>query len=110
MIVYICIINKINLLTHKNIKSEEFYSRFHNQLNESQNWPGEYLFKFIVKDNSDEFKSLKEILGSYKGKMNLKSSSNNKFISISFRYNAKLPNDVIEIYKKTSKIDNIISL
>jgi len=97
-------------LTHKNIKSEEFYSRFHTQLNESQNWPGEYLFKFIVKDNSDEFKYLKEILSLYKGEMNFKSSSNNKFISISFRYYAESPNHVIEIYKKTSEIDNIISL
>lgn len=103
-------INKINLLTHKNIKSEEFYSRFLNQLYESQNWPGEYIFKFIVKDNSAEFKFLKEILKSYKGKMNFKSSSKNKFISISFIYYAESPNDVIEIYKKTSKIENIISL
>ncbi len=87
-------------MTHKNIKSEEFYSRFHNQLNESQNWPGEYLFKFIVKDNSDEFKSLKKYLNNYKEKI-LKSSSNNKFISISFRYTMlNSPNDVIKSIRK----------
>ena len=26
---------------------EEFYSRFHEQLTDSQEWPGPFLFKFI---------------------------------------------------------------
>ena len=31
-------------------KPEEFYSRFHEQLLASQDWPGAYLFKFIVRE------------------------------------------------------------
>ncbi|MEL0301581.1 MAG: hypothetical protein VW976_06835 [Flavobacteriaceae bacterium] len=29
---------------------EEFYSRFHEQLLNSQEWPGDYLFKFILRE------------------------------------------------------------
>ena len=28
---------------------EEFYSRFHEQLTDSQEWPGPFLFKFIIR-------------------------------------------------------------
>ena len=31
-------------------KSNDFYKRFEIQLKESQNWPGSYIFKFIIKN------------------------------------------------------------
>ena len=31
---------------------EEFYSRFLQKLESSQKWPGKFMFKFILKENS----------------------------------------------------------
>ena len=97
-------------MTNKSTKSEDFYKRFENQLKESQSWPGLYLFKFILKNEAGEFETLKSILKSNKGSLSLKSSKNNKFISVTFEYHALSPSDVIRIYKEASVIDDIISL
>ena len=48
---------------------EKFYSRFSDQLSQSQSWPGIYLFKFIVKSESDNLSKLKSIF-SKKGQIN----------------------------------------
>ena len=40
-------------------QSDDFYSRFYDQLLESQVWPGVYLFKFIVKAESEHLNTLK---------------------------------------------------
>jgi len=103
-------ITKLIALSNKRTKSEDFYSRFKDQLLESQDWPGIYIFKFIVKDKSKEYDQLKKYLNNYEGKKSLKSSSNNKFLSLTFEYYADLPVDVINIYKGIENIDNIISL
>ena len=89
-------ITKLIALSNKNNKSDNFYSRFKDQLLESQSWPGIYLFKFIVKNNE--------------GKIAEKSSSNNKFLTFTFEYYANSPSEVIDIYKGLEFIDNIISL
>ncbi len=101
---------KLIALSNKRTKSEDFYSRFKDQLLESQDWPGIYIYKFIVKDNSEEYFKLEKYLENYEGKISLKSSSNNKFLSLTFEYYAESPVDVINIYKGVENIDNIISL
>ena len=53
---------------HSNTSSEDFYSRFYDQLLESQNWPGFYLFKFIVKSESPHLEDLKSF---FEGKKQL---------------------------------------
>tara|TARA_B100000989_G_scaffold282056_1_gene246791 strand:- start:583 stop:876 length:294 start_codon:yes stop_codon:yes gene_type:complete len=97
-------------LSNKSTKSEEFYLRFEKQLKESQSWPGYYLFKFIIKNEAGELKILKSILNNHKGNLSQKSSTNNKFISVTFEYLALSPSDVIRIYKEASVIDDMISL
>ncbi len=97
-------------MSNKSTKSEEFYLRFEKQLKESQSWPGYYLFKFIIKNEAGELKILKSILNNHKGNLSQKSSTNNKFISVTFEYLALSPSDVIRIYKEASVIDDMISL
>ena len=60
-----------------NTYSENFYSRFYNQLLKSQNWPGPYLFKFIVKSESPHLKQLKMFFNSKKAVFSEKKSSKN---------------------------------
>jgi len=97
-------------LSNKNTKSEDFYLRFEEQLLKSQDWPGMYMYKFIVKDGSNEIDQLKKILDNYDGKSSFKSSTSNKFISVTFERFALSPLDVIKVYKEVSVIDDIISL
>ena len=97
-------------MSNKSTKSKDFYLRFKDQLLESQDWPGIYIFKFIVKDNSEEYNQLKKYLKNFEGKKSLKSSSKKKFLSLTFEFYANSPIDVINIYKGIENIDNIISL
>ena len=97
-------------MSNKSTKSKDFYLRFKDQLLESQDWPGIYIFKFIVKNNSKEYNQLKKYLNNYEGKKSLKSSSKKKFLSLTFEFYANSPIDVINIYKGIENIDNIISL
>ena len=97
-------------MSNESTKSKDFYLRFKDQLLESQDWPGIYIFKFIVKDNSEEYNQLKKYLKNFEGKKSLKSSSKKKFLSLTFEFYANSPVDVINIYKGIENIDNIISL
>ena len=97
-------------MSKKSTKSQDFYLRFEDQLKESQSWPGSYLYKFILKNKKGELASLIRILENYKGNLTQKSSTNNKFISVTFEYFASSPSDVIKIYKDVSVIEDIISL
>ena len=97
-------------MTNISQKSKDFYKRFEIQLKESQNWPGPYIFKFIIKNNSKDLDQLNMILSNYKGDLNVKSSDKGNYKSISFESFVKSPSEVIDIYKRVSSLDNIISL
>ena len=87
-----------------------FYERFQKQLEESQNWPGLYMFKFIVKSNSEQIDKLKELFKNPSEGVSLVNSSKNKFQSLTFTLEMKSPMDVIEIYKNASAIEGVIIL
>ena len=87
-----------------------FYERFQKQLEESQNWPGLYMFKFIVKSNSEQIDKLKELFKNPSERVSLVNSSKNKFQSLTVTLEMKSPMDVIEIYKNASAIEGVIIL
>ena len=89
---------------------EEFYFRFSDQLRQSQSWPGIYLFKFIVKSESDNLIKLKSIFSAKKAFFYEKKSSKKNFTSLSIKVNLNSPKEVIEIYKVCSKLKGIIAL
>jgi hypothetical protein len=97
-------------LTNISKKSDDFYKRFEVQLKESQNWPGSYMFKFIIKSNFEDVDTLKSILSQYKGDLKVKSSDKGNYKSISFEGFFDSPTEIISIYKKVASLDNIISL
>ena len=89
---------------------EEFYSRFHEQLANSQDWPGPFLFKFIIRGDEQKMNQLKQIFENKQAKLKLKNSSKNTFVSATFLAQMKNPSEVIDIYKTASKIEGIITL
>lgn len=97
-------------MTKTQSQSDEFYSRFYEQLLESQAWPGTYLFKFIVKAESDHLNTLKSYFDQYTPEFSEKQSSKKSFTSLSIKVKMENPDKVIEVYKKVSTLEGVISL
>ena len=97
-------------MTQTQTKSDDFYSRFYYQLLESQSWPGIYLFKFIVKTESQHLITLKNFFDNLDTNIIEKSSSKNNFTSLSVKVKMDSPESVIQIYKKAADLEGIIIL
>ncbi|MGI9541300.1 MAG: DUF493 family protein [Flavobacteriaceae bacterium] len=89
---------------------EEFYSRFHKQLLNSQEWPGVYLFKFILREGEVKEDALKEMFPQKSAVFSRKVSSKKTFISLSVKVKMEDPDAVIAIYKRAQKIKGLITL
>ena len=89
---------------------EEFYSRFHEQLINSQEWPGVYLFKFILREWEVNEDALKEMFQQKSAVFSRKVSSKKNFTSLSVKVNMEDPDAVIAIYKQAQKIKGLITL
>jgi len=90
--------------------SEEFYSRFHEQLTDFQDWPGPFLFKFIIRGDVQKVNQLKQMFEGKSAQLKLKNSSKKTFVSVSFLAKMKNPDEIIAIYKAASTIEGIITL
>ena len=101
---------KVKALTQTQPQSDDFYSRFYDQLLESQTWPGVYLFKFIIKAESHHLNTLKGFFDHSNPQFSEKSSSKKTFMSLSFKVKMDTPKRVIQIYKKASALEGIITL
>ena len=89
---------------------EEFYSRFHEQLLNSQEWPGVYLFKFILREGEVKEDALKEIFPQKSAAFSRKVSSKKTFTSLSVKVKMEDPDAVISVYKQAQKIKGLITL
>lgn len=95
---------------NSNEKLEDFYERFHKQLKESQNWPGLYMFKFILKSESNLIDKLKDLFNNPTEGVSLVNSSKKKFKSLTITIEMQSPQEVISIYKKVSDFEGVIIL
>lgn len=88
----------------------EFYKKLKNKLDESNIFPSEYLFKFIVSTHEEKIKQVEDLFD-YKGAVITKTSSKTgKFTSISIYVIMKNSEDIISTYLEAEKIEGIISL
>ena len=90
--------------------SKKDYQKLKNDLEKYQNWPSEYIYKFII---ANESKKKEELLSKFDlnlCKLTLKESSNKSYLSITIIKFMKNPDEVIAKYLEISKIDGIISL
>ncbi len=105
---YICVKIEVSMIPSEN--PEEFYSRFHEQLKDSQEWPGPFMFKFIIRGDDQKVAKLREIFEGIDAKLKLKNSKKKTFVSVSFLATMKNSASVIDVYKKASAIEGIITL
>ena len=92
------------------MSDEEFYPRFLKNLIVSQNWPGNYMFKFIVKQKENNIEDVKDLFKGMQPNFLIKKSSKNNFISLSVSLEMQNPESVIKVYKKVSKFKGVIAL
>ena len=76
------------------------------KLDNHHNWPENYTFKFIVP--KEQILELTSILP--KGKFSQRESKTGKYISVSLVLKINHSDEVIDVYKKATKIKNLISL
>jgi uncharacterized protein len=79
---------------------------FKEKLEENHQFPGDYMFKFIVP--SEKKQALIDLLPD--GELVIKNSSSNRFMSITLNIVIESSDKVIEIYNKAYVIEGLIAI
>ncbi|MGF1558965.1 MAG: DUF493 family protein [Flavobacteriaceae bacterium] len=93
-----------------NQKSEEFYQRLKQQLQETSAWPSDYLYKFIVPTDDVKILQIQDIFDNTGAVIESKQSKNGKYTSLSITVNLESPDAVIAKYKAVGAVEGVISL
>ena len=90
--------------------TKDFYDRLKTELNNSNTWPAEYLFKFIVPTDQEKIEKVENAFDSMGAVIETKHSKTGKYTSISI--DVQMPNaqEIIDKYLELSTIKGIISL
>ena len=89
---------------------ESFYKKLKNQLDETTQFPSDYMYKFIVPSEGNQLNQIQKIFDQKNAVITKRKSKTGKYISVSIVINLTNSNAVISYYKKTEKIKGIISL
>jgi hypothetical protein len=91
-------------------KTEEFYERLKTELDMSNTWPAEYLFKFIVPTDTQKIQKVEEAFDCMGAVIKTTKSKTGKFTSLSVDVQVKDSQEIIDKYLEVSTIEGIISL
>ena len=90
--------------------TQEFYDRLQVELDNSNTWPAEYLFKFIVPTVSNNVDFVENAFNCMGAVIKTTKSKTGKYTSISIDVTVKNSEEIIQKYKEVSIIDGIVSL
>jgi putative lipoic acid-binding regulatory protein len=90
--------------------TDDFYSKLKIQLDDTTNFPADYLYKFIVPTLENQVAEVKVLFDNTDAVINTKKSKTGKYVSVSITLKLKTSDEVIQYYKKAEKIKGIISL
>ncbi|MBS3738375.1 DUF493 family protein [Mesohalobacter halotolerans] len=94
-----------------NSETEQFYNKLEQRLQETSNWPSEYIFKFILPTDKTKIDKISDIFNHTGAVIKTKTSSKGNYTSVSIRLKMKSPETVIEKYKIVGhQIEGVISL
>ncbi|WP_395046108.1 DUF493 family protein [Flavobacterium sp.] len=91
-------------------KVEEFYERLKVELDNSNTWPAEYLFKFIVPTVDDNVARVENAFNCLGAVIKTTKSKTGKFTSISVDVTMKDADEIIAKYQEVGTIKGIVSL
>ncbi len=88
---------------------EDIYQGLREKLAADKNWPQVYLFKFIV-PNDNKTVALTQALFGQQAQVTMTKSRTGIYVSVSAKEMMLSSDEVINIYKKSSKIKGLIAL
>jgi putative lipoic acid-binding regulatory protein len=89
---------------------DEFYKSLKEKLESETSWPSIYLFKFIVKSDSQALDAVVAVFENEKERIQLKPSKAGTYTSVSVKTLMLSPDAVIEKYRRVGEIEGVISL
>jgi uncharacterized protein len=87
-----------------------FYERLQVELDNSNTWPAEYLFKFIVPSVDDNVERVENAFNCMGAVIKTTTSKTGKFTSVSVDVTMKNSQEIIEKYQEVATIKGIVSL
>lgn len=90
--------------------TKEFYERLRTELNNSNTWPAEYLFKFIVPTNPEKIETVENAFNNMGAVIVTKHSKTGKYTSVSIDVQMTNAQKIIDKYLELSTVEGIISL
>ncbi|MGO4772307.1 DUF493 family protein [Flavobacterium sp. W22_SRS_FK3] len=94
----------------KEKSTAEFYERLKVELDNSNTWPAEYLYKFIVPSVDDNVDRVEKAFDRMGAVIKTTKSKTGKFTSVSIDVTMNSADEVISKYKEVSTIEGIVSL
>lgn len=91
-------------------KTQEFYIRLKEELDNANVWPAEYLFKFIVPTDKEKVDRVENTFNDMGAVIKTTQSKTGKFTSISVDVRMNSSQSIIDKYLEVSDIEGIISL
>ena len=91
-------------------KSDEFYSRLREELLKSSEWPGTYLYKFIIPTDAGKIEQIGAIFDNTGAVIESRKSKKGKYTSLSITVHLESPDQVIEKYIEVGRVEGVISL
>ncbi|MDU8886367.1 DUF493 domain-containing protein [Yeosuana sp. MJ-SS3] len=90
---------------------DAFYEKLKSQLYETNSWPSEYLYKFIVKSDIHKIAEIEAIFNNMGAVIHTIESKNGKYTSVSINVLLRDPESVIIKYKEViENVEGVISL
>ena len=91
-------------------KTTLFYNRLREQLEESADWPSNYLFKFILPSDEEKKATVRSVFANHPVQITERNSSKNSYVSISIEGVFESPDQIISKYKAVAQIEGVIQL
>lgn len=91
-------------------KEDDFYKKLKSSLEETTQFPTEYMYKFIIPTSKEKLKEIENIFNHTGAVITTKPSKTGKYNSITINVNMKDADAIIAKYKEVSKVEGVISL
>jgi len=89
---------------------EEFYASLKEKLEETHNFPEEYLFKFIIPNDSAKLTEIYKVFDGLQHTLSNRDSKNGKYVSVSVNSFVLDADQVVKIYQEVSVIEGVMML
>lgn len=89
---------------------KEFYTKLKGQLEDTTDFPADYMYKFIVPTDGNQLTEVESLFDNKGAVITTKNSKTGKYVSITIVLKLNSADEIISYYKKVEKIKGIISL